>query len=74
MLTNWVPQSALREFLVRFTAITHLHDRIRCTGNIVEEFERDGEALVRVELQAANQNGDVKLIGEAVIRKPAGGC
>src|SRR5438552_18880207 len=45
MLTNWVPQSALREFLVRFTAITHLHDRIRCTGNIVEEFERDGEAL-----------------------------
>jgi acyl dehydratase len=67
MLTNWVPQSALREFRVRFTAITHVHDRIRCTGKIVEEFEREGEALVRVELQAANQDGEIKLIGEAIV-------
>src|SRR5437016_10334920 len=67
MLTNWVPQSALREFCVRFTAITHVHDRIRCTGKIVEEFERDGEARARVELQAANQDGEIKLIGEAVV-------
>src|SRR5438477_7634922 len=39
MLTNWVPQSALREFRLRFTAITHVHDRIRCTGEAVDGFE-----------------------------------
>src|SRR5947199_10251006 len=53
MLTNWIPPSALREFRVRFTAITHVHDRVICTGRIVERFERAGEKLARVEIQAA---------------------
>jgi acyl dehydratase len=67
MLTNWIPQSALREFRVRFTAITHVHDRIRCTGRIVERFERGGEKLARLELEAADQDGEVKVAGEAVV-------
>src|SRR6478672_1544743 len=28
MLTDWIPQEALRGFRVRFTAITHVHDRV----------------------------------------------
>jgi len=67
MLTDWVPQSALRHFRVRFTAITHVHDRVICTGRIVERFERDGEKLARVEIQAATHRGDVTLTGEAVV-------
>src|SRR6266536_6211489 len=67
MLTNWAPQSALREFRVRFTAVTHVHDSIRCSGNLVERFKRDGETLARVELRAENQDGEVKLMGEAVM-------
>jgi acyl dehydratase len=67
MLTNWIPQKALREFHVRFTAITHIGERVVCTGRILERFERDGEQLARVELQAASQDGQVRLIGEAVV-------
>jgi acyl dehydratase len=67
MLTDWIPQSALRQFRVRFTAITHVHDRVVCTGRIVERFERNGEKLARVELQAATHGGEVTLIGEAVV-------
>ena len=67
MLTNWAPQSALREFSVRFIAITHVHDRIICEGRIVEKFQKEGETLVRVELKAVNQEGDVKLAGEALV-------
>jgi acyl dehydratase len=67
MLTNWIPQEALREFRVRFTAITHVHDRVICTGRIVERFERDGEKLARVELQAATHPGEITLTGEAVV-------
>src|SRR5690348_8179301 len=63
MLTNWIPQEALREFRVRFTAITHVHDRVICTGRIVERFERDGEKLARVELQAATHPGEITLTG-----------
>src|SRR5437764_14464475 len=67
MLTNWLPQSALREFRVRFTAITHVHDRVICTGKIVERFERAGEKLARVEIQAATHRGEITLTGEAVV-------
>src|SRR5437868_13939522 len=67
MLTDWIPQSALREFRVRFTAITHVHDRVICTGRIVERFERGGEQLARVEVQAASQDGGVRAAGEAVV-------
>ena len=67
MLTDWMPQSALRQFRVRFTAITHVHDRVICTGRVVERFERDGEKLARVEIQAATHRGEVTLTGEAVV-------
>ena len=50
MLTNWVPQSALRRFNNRFTAMTQIGDTVTCSGKIVEKFEKDGEKYVRLEL------------------------
>ena len=40
MLTNWVPQSALRSFNNRFTAMTQIGDTVSCSGKIVEKFVR----------------------------------
>mgnify|MGYP001814331133 FL=1 len=62
-LTNWIPQSSLKNFGVRFTSITNLGDAITCTGMIVEK--DDSAKRIRVELQAASQDGDVKLVGDA---------
>jgi acyl dehydratase len=67
MLTEWVPQRDLREFSVRFTAMTHVGERIVCTGRVVEKLERDGERLVRVSLATTNEAGKVKLSGEALV-------
>ncbi len=67
MLTDWLPQSALRKFSVRFGSIAHLENCISCTGTVVEEFTADGEQRLRVRVQAADQHGDVKLAGEAVV-------
>ena len=67
LLTNWVPQQALREYGVRFVAVTQVHDRIGCTGTVVEKFEVDGERRVRLSLQTKDQNGQVKLTGDAVV-------
>ncbi len=50
MLTNWIPQSALRRFNNRFTAMTQIGDTVTCSGKIVEKFEKDGEKFVRLEL------------------------
>jgi acyl dehydratase len=67
LLSNWVDQRQLRGFGVRFVGITHLGHRITCSGKVVEKFEADGEQRLKVELQTANQYGDVKILGDAVI-------
>jgi acyl dehydratase len=70
LLTNWAPQNALRRFEVRFQGITHLGNAIRCTGRIVEKIEQAGERCVRIELTAANQFGQNKIVGTALIALP----
>ena len=67
MLTNWQPQAQLRKFGSRFAAITQLQDAITCSGKVVEMIERDGETLARCEIQAAKENGEQTLIGEALV-------
>lgn len=70
LLTNWVPQTAVREFSVRFAALTQVGERIHCTGEVVDTFVVDGERRVRVNVQTANEAGVVKLQGEAVLALP----
>lgn len=67
VLTDFVPQTALREYGVRFAAMTQVGERIRCAGTVVEKFERNGERCVRIELTTTNQDGQTKLSGEAVV-------
>ena len=67
LLTNWAPQSELREFSVRFSAITHVGERIVCKGRVAEKIERDGERLVRVAVETANEAGEVKVSGDAYL-------
>ncbi|MBR8654039.1 MaoC family dehydratase [Achromobacter sp. Marseille-Q0513] len=67
LLTNWAPQPALREYAVRFVAITHVGDEVRCSGRVLERFEAQGETRLRVELQAYSQAGELRLSGMAVL-------
>ena len=70
LLTRWAPQRDLREFGVRFTAITHVGERITCTGRVSEKEERDGERLVKVEVKTMNDAGEIKVVGDAWIAVP----
>jgi len=67
LLTNWVPQRDIREFNVRFSTMTHVGEQIVCTGRVVEMLERDGERLVRVAVATANEAGEVKVSGDALV-------
>ena len=69
MLTNWVPQSALRSFNNRFTAMTQIGDTVTCSGKIVEKFEKDGEKFVRLELYTNTQEAQT-IAAEAVVILP----
>ena len=66
MLTNWVPQSALRSFNNRFTAMTQIGDIVTCSGKIVEKFEKDGEKFVRLELYTNTPEAQT-IAAEAVV-------
>ena len=70
LLTSWAPQRELREFSVRFTAMTHVGERIVCTGRVAEKLERDGERLVRIAVATANEAGEVKVAGDAYLALP----
>ena len=66
MITNWVPQSTLRSWKNRFTAMTHIGNIVTCTGKITEKFEEGGEKLVRLELQTNTPQAQT-IIAEAVV-------
>lgn len=67
LLTNWVPQQAIKEFSTRFVAITQLRDAVTCTGRITDKIEEAGQKLIRLDIQAENQKGEVKLAGQALV-------
>lgn len=70
LLTGWAPQSRLRRFEARFQGITQLGNAMRCSGRVVEKLEHHGERCVRIELQSANQFGQTKIVGEALVALP----
>ena len=67
LVTQWAPQSQLRRFDVRFQGITHLGHAVRCTGRVVEKLEHGGERCVRIEVLSANQYGQARIAGEALV-------
>jgi acyl dehydratase len=66
-ITSWVPQSAVRSFNTRFTAITRVGEKIIVTGKVVEKTQTGNEKQVRLELTAVNEKGEPKAAGEAVV-------
>ncbi len=66
-LTNWVPQEAIRIFDTRFQAMTRIGDAITVRGRVAEKFDDAGAPCVRIEVTAADQRGEVKTAGAAVI-------
>ena len=67
VVTAWVPQRAIRALNTRFVAITHVGDRITCSGSVVEKL---ADRQVRLALTAQDQGGAVKLAGEAIVELP----
>ena len=66
-VTDAVRPDRLRSFSTRFTAITQLGARITCEGKVAELLEANEEKCARLSLTARDENGEVKLSGEAII-------
>ena len=70
VLTRWAPQSRLRRFDARFQGITHLGNAMHCSARVAEKLDVQGERCVRIELRSANQFGQTKIVGEAIVALP----
>ncbi len=70
LITGWAPQSRLRRFDARFQGITQLGNAMRCGGRVVEKLAHGDENCVRIELHSANQFGQTKIVGEALVALP----
>jgi acyl dehydratase len=70
LLANWVPQSRIRTFAVRFAAITPVHARPTCTGRVVSIEQVDGERRADLELAVTLADGTVTLTGTATVALP----
>lgn len=70
MLSDYIGPQALKKFGVRFKGMTHLDDVITCTGTITEKYEENGEGRIAGKVQAADQNGDIKVTGTFVAALP----
>lgn len=66
-LTQWVPQRRILSYGVRFAAITHIGDRVQCSGKVAEKLTHAGRPCARIELTAAKRSGEVTLAGEALV-------
>jgi acyl dehydratase len=70
LLSDYVGPAALRKFDVRFKGMTRIDDVITCTGTITEKYETGDEARIVGKVQAADQNGEVKVAGTFVAALP----
>lgn len=66
-LTNWAPQTQLRHYAVRFSAITPIGAKLTCGGKVVEKLERNGERVVKLEIGVVDDKGELKLSGDALV-------
>jgi len=67
LLTNWVPQSRLRQFNVRFSAMTAIGTTLHCSGVVIEKLESGGERLAKLHLAVCDDHGTPKIKGEALV-------
>ena len=70
MVSDFAGPTALRSFEVSFKGMTRLGDVITCTGQITETYEAENEARIAGTVQAADQNGDVKVVGTFIAALP----
>jgi len=67
LLTELLPQTAVRSFKSRFAAMAYPSDIITCKGVVCGKSRENGENLLELDLLAENQQGEVLLKGSATV-------
>jgi len=67
VLTNAFGLRSLREFGVRFVAITHVRDRLDCIAEVLSAADRAMGQRLDLKLTVINPRGEAVLLGDAIV-------
>ncbi|MDT0635685.1 MaoC/PaaZ C-terminal domain-containing protein [Spectribacter hydrogenooxidans] len=67
LVTQWVPQSALRHLEARFLDIVPVHAEVTTRGRVARKFTEDGENRVELEIENVDGEGRASISGVAVV-------
>jgi len=67
VLTNAFGLRSLREFGVRFVAVTHVRDRLECTAEVLAAADHAAGQRLDLKLTVINPRGEAVLLGDAVV-------
>jgi len=73
MLTDWLPDWALRKIDVRFAAMARPGDTITCKGSVTKKYQDNGKNLVDCDIYGENQEGTKTVLGTATAELPSRG-
>ncbi len=65
------PIGALKSYSVRFAAITRVHDALTCRAAVASISHVADERRATLDLSVIDQNGEIKLVGTAVVALPS---
>ena len=68
-VTNFVPQSNLKNFSVRFSSITNIGDILTCSGEVKKIEKNNSKKTIVLDLIVSDKFGDIKISGVAIIEK-----
>lgn len=71
-LTDWFGPTALRAFQVRFAKQVWPGETLTCSATVTAVDDSGDDAIVDVDCEVANQDGEVKLTGTASAAVPRG--
>ncbi|MET0660596.1 MAG: MaoC/PaaZ C-terminal domain-containing protein [Steroidobacteraceae bacterium] len=66
-VTSWRHTREMREFSCRFMTVTYVDDRLTCDGAVTAIRAVGPDRLADLELRVINQDGDVKIKGNATV-------
>jgi peroxisomal enoyl-CoA hydratase 2 len=73
VLTDWFGPTALRRFQMRFSKQVWPGETLTCTAKVTDLRQEGEDALVDLDCQVVNQDGEVKLTGSATAAAAKGG-
>jgi acyl dehydratase len=74
MLRDWAGDEVeIRELGCQYRAINQKNDILTASGTVTEKWQENGENLIRLEVNVANQDGKIGAPGHAVLVLPSRG-